>query len=234
MSDKIWKTEEIQQLCPPIIVGEAEIYIKAIKNKIDRIIFLVQRLSLSSTSIPRSYESTALRSSQLEAEIYIESIATNLHSLVDVLAHVINVIVLKPLHTPTNHLDDRKVSMITVKNKLSSLASLNLVERKYITRIIQEIDKLIESNEFKYISAFVNTIKHRSLLDTEFAVTVRSGILIDMGYRLDPFNYGGNDFPRTQFRVVAMDYREKIIDLVFDVGNSINSYCCGVALQQRL
>jgi len=232
MSDKVWKTQEIPQLCPQGIASEAEVHVKAIKNKIDRVIFLVQRLSSSDTSILTNFEPTALRSSQLEVEIYIESIATNLHSLADVLAHVINGIVLKPLQTKTDYLGSRQVSIHNVKNKLSSLRFLDTVRYQYIVEIIREIDKLVDSSEFKYIAGFANTIKHRSLLDTEFTFAVQNGSLMDIGYRLDPFDYEGNHFPPTQCRVVAMDYREKVIDLVFDVGNSINNYCRVMSLMR--
>ena len=235
MSNKVWKSEEIPQLCPQGIVSEAEVHVKAIKNKIDRIMFLVERLSSLDTSIPNSFEPTVLRSSQLEVEIYIESIAANLHSLADVLAHVINVIVLKPLQNKPDYLGHRQISIHNVKNKLSSLGSLDTVRNQYIAEIIREIHKLIDSAEFKYIAAFVNTIKHRSLLDTEFALTVQSvqsGSLMDVGYRLDPFDYEGNNFPQTRCKVVAMDYREKVIDLVLDVGNSINNYCRAVLFMQ--
>jgi hypothetical protein len=230
MSDKVWKAQEIPRLCPPDITNEAEVYVKAIKNKIERILFLVERLSSSNTSIPRNFDPTVLRSSQLEVEIYIESIATNLHSLADVLAHIINVIVLKPIQNESNYLNSKKVSIYTVKTKLSNLNSLDSVREQYITEIINKINELIDSSEFKYIAAFVNTIKHRRLLDTELTVTVQNGSLIDRGYRLDHFEYQENCYLQTQCRVVAMDDREKVIDLVFDVGNSINNYCRAVFL----
>ena len=232
MSDKTWKAQEILQLCFQDIVSEAEVYVKAIKNKIDRINFLVKRLNSSDTSIPTNFESTVLCSSQLEVEIYIESIATNLHSLADVLAHVINVIVLKPLQSAEDYLGSRQVSIHKIKNKLNNLGSLDGVRDQYIAEISREVDKLVDASEFKYIAAFVNTIKHRSLLDTEFTFTVQSGSLMDRGYRLDHFDYEGNCFLQTHCRVVAMDYREKVIDLVFDVGNSINNYRRAVSLMR--
>ncbi|WP_445247241.1 hypothetical protein [Microcoleus sp. OTE_8_concoct_300] len=225
MSNMVWKAQEIPQLCPTGIASEAEVYVKAVKNKIDRIMFLVQRLSASDESIPTNFESTALRSSQLEVEIYTESISTNLHSLADILAHVINVIVLKPLQAESEYLVSRQISIHNIKNKLTALSSLDVVRSQSIAEIIKGADNLIASAEFKYIAAFVNTIKHRSLLDTEFYFHLKSGILMDLGYRLDPFIYEGCDFPQTPCKVVVMDYREKVIDLVFDIGNSINNYC---------
>lgn len=228
MSNNVWKAQEIPQLCPTSITREAEVYVKAVKNKIDRIIFLVQRLSASNVSIPKNFESTYLRSSQLEVEIYVESIATNLHSLADILAHVINVIVLKPLQAESEYLGSRQISIHNVKNKLTSLSCLDEVRCRYIAEIIKRIDNLIVSFEFKYIAAFVNIIKHRSLLDTEFYIYLESGSLMDVGYRLDSFIYEGCNFPQTQCKVVVMDYREKVIDLIFDIGNSINNYCRAV------
>jgi hypothetical protein len=229
MSNMVWKAQEIPQLCPTGIASEAEVYVKAVKNKIDRIIFLVQRLSASDESIPTNFESTALRSSQLEVEIYVESISTNLHSLADILAHVINVIVLKPLQAESEYLVSKQISIHKIQNKLTALSSLDVVRSQYIGEIIQGADNLIASAEFKYIAAFVNTIKHRSLLDTEFYFHLNSSSsLMDVGYRLDSFIYEGCDFPQTPCKVVVIDYREKVIDLVFDIGNRINNYCRAV------
>jgi len=225
MSDKVWKTQEIRELCPNCIAIEAKAYIKAIKNKIDRILFAVHLLSTTDGSLPTNFEYTALRSSQLKVEIYIESIVTNLHSLADVLAHVINVIVLKPLQAESQYLVGRHITISAVKTKLNNLSSLDPVKRLCIAGITKEIDTLIQSVEFKYIAAFTNTIKHRSLLDTELFIRYESGNLMDSGFRIDQFNYESVHFPQTKCSIVAMDYRKKVIDLVFDVGNRINNYC---------
>ncbi|MBX9258284.1 hypothetical protein H1Q63_30920 [Desmonostoc muscorum CCALA 125] len=222
--DIIWKAQEIPQLCSPQIVSEAQVYVKAVKNKIERIDFIVQRFSALDGTRPTNFESTALRSCELEVEIYVESIAANLHSLADVLAHIINVIVLKPLQAESDYLESKKINISSVKDKLKNFSSLHSARQIYIDDTVQKIDNLINSREFSYIAAFVNTIKHHSLLDISLQIRL-SGNLVDAGYRLECFSYRDKNFPQTECREVVMNYRKKVIDLVCDIGNSINNYC---------
>lgn len=229
MNDKVWKLQEIPEVCPEYIVDEAEVYVKAMQNKSDRIKFLVERLSKLEKTQPNNRQEFSLL--QLEVVIYIESIATNLHSLADVFAHVINVIVLKPLqsssdndHLSSKKICSRKISIGTVNKELKKFSSLDEVRGGYIKTITDGIDELLSLSEFKYIASFVNTIKHRNLVETDFHSHSQDGKWIYRGFRLDPFVYDNIHYDQRSCETIVMEYREKVMDKIFDIGNNINNY----------
>lgn len=221
MKNITWKSQELRNLCPPAIISEAEIYVKAIKNKIDRISFLVIQLNKSNGLIPVNFSSVTLRSSQLEVEIYIESLVTNLHSLADVLAQIVNVIVLKPLQEKSQYLKEKQIDIQKVKDRLSKITSIDSERGTYINEIIKEIESMTTLDAFLYIEGFANTIKHRNLIDTSLVI----GNLIPPGYKVDAFEYKGKKILQTECSKICTNYKEDVIDKVLNIGNSINKYC---------
>jgi hypothetical protein len=223
MSDKTWKSQELLDFCPKYATDNAAVYVASVASKIDRILFLVERFTFAEDLTLR-LGSTQFIKTQLEVEIYVESIASNLHSLADVFAQVINEIVLKPLLPDTEYFSSEKVDLNKIKEKLAGL-SLEPTKKRYIDEIIKNVKNLSDSSEFLYVSGFVNTIKHRRLLNTVFHLKVDRGSLIDLGFKLEAFDYKGSHYPETPCRSVVMDYRKNLIDYIFDIGNSVNIYC---------
>jgi hypothetical protein len=215
MTNKTWVIQKILDLYPQ--TPELEVYIHAIQRKIERINFLSERLApldkLSPTSV-----SNGLHNSFIETAIYIESIASNLHSLADVIANIINVIVLAPLGK------DVPVDTVTIKavnKKLSELTAQQ--QNQYLNKIISEVDNLLSLSEFIYIEAFVNTIKHRNLVPStlEYKKTPDS---TTSGYILDGFSYKSITCPPTKFEDIAKNHKDRITGAIFDIGDSINNY----------
>src|SRR4028119_18538 len=103
MSDKTWNTQELLDFCRKDLTDNADVYVKSVRSKIERILFLVDRFTVTE-DLTLKLGSAQFRKTQLEVEIYIESIASNLHSLADVLAQIINEIVLKPLLPCDEHI----------------------------------------------------------------------------------------------------------------------------------
>jgi hypothetical protein len=229
MSDKTWKTQELLDFCRKDLTDNAAVYVASARSKIDRILFLVDRFTVTEDRTLQLGSAQFLKT-QLEVEIYIESIASNLHSLADVLAQIINEIVLKPLLPCAKHISSEKVDLNKVKTQLGEL-TLDSVKDRYISQIIDSIENLSSSSEFLYISGFVNTIKHRRLLNTTFHLKVDRGSLIDLGFKLDKFDYKGSHFPEMPCRSIVIDYREKLIGFIFDIGNSVNNYCRANSIQ---
>ncbi|WP_293128283.1 hypothetical protein [Microcoleus sp. bin38.metabat.b11b12b14.051] len=223
MSDKTWNTQEILDFCPENLTDNVAVYVASVRSKIARILFIVDSFNVTEDLTLKLISDQFIKT-QLKVEIYIESIASNLHSLADVLAQIINEIVLKPLLPCAEHISSEKVDINKVNTKLDGL-TLDSVKDRYISQIIESINNLSSSSEFLYISSFVNTIKHRRLLDTTFHLKVDSGSLIDVGFKLDKFDYKGSHFPEMSCRSIVIDYREKLIDFIFDIGNSVNNYC---------
>ncbi|WP_377477737.1 MAG: hypothetical protein P2A85_04195 [Microcoleus anatoxicus] len=223
MSDKTWKTQELLDFCRKDLTDNAAVYVASVKSKIDRISFLVDSFNVTE-DLTLKLGSDQFLNTQLQVEIYIESIASNLHSLADVLAQIINEIVLKPLLPCDQHISSEKVDINKVKTKLVRL-TLDVVKDKYISQIIDSIENLSNSSEFLYISAFVNTIKHRRLLNTNFHLQVDRGCLIEVGFKLEEFDYKGSHFPEMSCSSIVIDYSEELIDFIYDIGNSVNNYC---------
>ncbi|MBE8989037.1 hypothetical protein [Nostoc sp. LEGE 12450] len=223
MSDKTWKTQELLDICSQNLTDEAAVYVASVRSKIDRILFIKDRFT-TSVNQPLKISSSEFSKTQIEVEIYIESLASNLHSLTDVLGQIINVIILKPLLPSEKHLSSETLTIKKVKKKLTEL-TLDSVKRTYADEIIHAINNLDNSDEFSYISGFVNTIKHRRLLNTTFYLKKDNRSLIDLGFKLDEFEYNGNSFPQKWCKTIVIQDSEKIIDLIFDIGNSINNFC---------
>jgi len=233
MSDKTWKTQELLNFCPNDLTDNADVYVKSIRNKIDRIMFLRNRFAIKEDMTLRR-QSNRFLDTQIEVEIYVESIASNLHSLADVLAQIINEIVLKHLLPPNEHLSSEKVDINKVKTKLDNLTLEDSVKKIYISEIIYNINKLCDLQEFQYISGFVNTIKHRRLLNTTFKLKIEQGNLLDLGFKLDAFDYKGSHFDETSCRSIVIDHSEKLIDMIFDIGTSVNNYWRASHIQTSL
>ncbi|MEG4997496.1 hypothetical protein [Microcoleus sp. B4-D4] len=236
MSDKTWKTQELLDFCPKDLTDNAEVYVASAKSKIDRILFLVDRFTVTE-DLTLELGSAQFLNTQLEVEIYLESIASNLHSLADVLAQIINEIVLKPLLPCAEHISSEQVDLNKVKTKLDKVKTklvgltLDSAKDRYISQIIDSIENLSNSSEFLYISAFVNTIKHRRLLNTTYHLQVDRGSLIDIGFKLEEFDYKGSHFPEMPCRSIVIEYRQELIDFIFDIGNSVNNYCRAKSIQ---
>lgn len=227
MDEIIWNTGELLDYCPKQITDEASIYFKAAKNKIDRIKFAADKIHKQ----PDLMSSDEFRKLQLETEIYLESIAQNLHSFPDVLSHIITVLILRPLSELLGQekLEPKgtKINIKAVNSVLLSLQNNNSVEtwkKESCKEIVDSIDELLGCNEYFYISAFVNTIKHRHLIDTEHRVRIdKNGK--DDSWHIDGFKRDASVFPSISHVKLTQDYQENIISLFCQVGEKINNYC---------
>ena len=106
---------------------------------------------------------------QFKTEAHIIASAQALHSLVDIASHIIYYALL------FDELDIFKLDIYKIRDKLNQI--------KRYTNTHELIIKLIESEEFKYLNAYVNTTKHISLVSSNisasFVPEVRGGIKIN-------------------------------------------------------
>lgn len=212
MTNKTWDIQETLNLHPQ--TSELKVYIHAIQKKIERIAFLSKPLESLNDSLITSVSHESI----IETAIYIESIASNLHSLADVIANIINVIVLAPsgkkvpVDTVTINAVNKELSELTAQQK-----------NQYLDRIIIEVENLLSLSEFIYIGAFVNTIKHRNLVPSKFEYK-KTPDSTTSGYILDGFLYKSKTYPPTKFEDIAKNHKDKITGAIFDIGSSINNY----------
>lgn len=225
-----WNSKELLKFCPKNITDRGKIYVEGIGRKIERILFLVEKLNDYKNIIPIQSQEQFL-SVQLETEIYLESIAYNLHSLSDVMAQIIYVFIIEQQGLELNA---RDITLHKIKDKLNCLISNGSVE-DYIKIYLQEMSNSIHlfynSSEYKYINALVNTIKHRHLIDTKYQLNIQQTHIKYSDFKFINFNKDEIDYPEVDCSTLISKYRETILNHVFEMGNIINNYsrACHIA-----
>ncbi|MGL4499408.1 MAG: hypothetical protein ACRCU2_10150 [Planktothrix sp.] len=246
MNEISWKLEELRECCSEEDIRKAEIHFKAVRDKLGRILYAVERLK--EDPIQPSIDREGFINKQLETLIYLETVAYNLHSLPDVLSHIIFILIINPLTFKDSSLDIRKernINIFTAKAKLEVIeeegyANTNTPQKQHIKSLIGAINNLLNSNEYKYIDALVNTIKHRNLIDTEYTLGIKSSkyLYLDENtankidvqkfneqWKLIEFTRNGIKYSSINCDKLVNEYREIIINLFLLTGKKINKYC---------
>lgn len=252
MTEIIWDTSDLLKYCPEHCTQEASIYFKAVRDKIDRILYAVQRVKNHPPLLQNSLNFQDFRKQQLEIVIDLETIAYNLHSIPDVLANIIKILIINPLLSKDASLDFKKIkdiNIVAIRNKLEVIqpkSYINSQQGRHIQNLSKAIDNLLSSDYYKYVSALVNTIKHRNLIDTEYAekigdskyIYLDSSALqinvIDEGlirnWYLIKFERDGKEYSSITSDKLINEYRENIIDLFLLAGREINNYCLATSI----
>jgi hypothetical protein len=84
------------------------------------------------------------------------------------------------------------------------------------------MNTLLGSSEVKYIVAFVNTIKHRHLLDTDYRAEHGIGTRNGESVRFKPFVYKGNSYPEVWAIDIVGSYMDSLVRMICAVGKEIN------------
>lgn len=146
---------------------------------------------------------------EFEIETYLEASLQNMHSTADVLAQIVNIAVL------SGYFKEECVSANKVKNQLRCTNCAK--------GVCDSFELLLKSESFKYINAFVNTIKHRRLIELipygEF-IKEKQGIL---GIMFSNFKYG-KEYEKTPTEKVINTYFKEIEQHIDEVGYEINKY----------
>lgn len=149
---------------------------------------------------------------QMTVESYVEAALQALHSMADIMAQLINVTVLN------SHLDESDVSLGAVTNPRNpNIDGSN---------VANAVENLKQSSDFLYVQAFVNTIKHRRLLDTEYRMELSAGTGLDHGIRFLAFTYKGHPKSAMWLSEIVNQTIPSVIDSLNDIGTSLNDYLC--------
>lgn len=157
----------------------------------------------------------AFKNAQFQSETYIESAAQNLHFMIDILCQIINKAVIN------SRIDEAKVSIGKTIQELN--------KEKNTQDIVNALEDLRDAHQFKYIAAFVNTIKHRSLLDTDYYAEFGQGKSNTIGVRFLSFKYEKpgkptENYDNTFAETIVNDYIECIFNLIDGVGRATDTY----------
>ena len=143
-------------------------------------------------------------------EAQIESCVQSLHSLADILAQIINVVVLR------SKLQEDHVSIKRV---------VEIMEREGIAPdVARSTRHLLDDKLFNYIDAFCNTIKHRRLIKTNFRAEYGGNARNESGLLFEEFIFKGNTYPQTWGSDILEKHRFHLLNLITEIGLNINKF----------
>ena len=213
-----WNIPKFKELCHNANISYPRDYVKSLLKKKRFIDYHAEMSTKVWEDLFRAYNGKSLSPNDekwIEAEVKSEANAIalmyHLHSLADIMAQIINRVVIG------NQLRERDVSIYTVKKKIEK------EDDKNKKRLLKRIEELLNNMYFKYVSAFVNITKHRYMIDTKYWMELKKGNYTQ-GLRFKRFNYNGIHYPKTWIKEIATTFREGILNCIINIGVELNKY----------
>ena len=125
-------------------------------------------------------------------------------SILDILSQIINLVFLKP------PLKEKEVSFNKILCK-------KIEKRWQDKELFKKSRELKNSQEFKYISAFSNVVKHHKLIKEHLRIDPYKS-----GLRFEGFEYKGEKYPKRFFEEIIESYIPSINDLIDEIGLLMN------------
>jgi hypothetical protein len=142
-------------------------------------------------------------------EAYVVACVQSLNPMADMLGQIINIAVLEVSH------NEHELWASEISKKL---------QKKEYSGIKDSWDKFYKSDEFRYVNAFSNTIKHRRLVRTKSIQFDITGTHEGGGNVFMPFKYNKRDYPSLTVSTIVNKYRQEIRGFVLNTGASINDH----------
>lgn len=196
-----YHSEEFKKIYRSYLSGKREEYVEATIQ-----VFL---------AASGSEEAKKFNEARIFSEAHVIAYAQALHSTADILSQIIYH-GLDLEHKLTHPLVHSHISLNKVYNKM--------IHEGVAVNVTDVIGDLKESSEFCYLEAYVNTTKHRSLVDTTHRVsfqTKRYGIVIR------PFEFKGDKFPQKWADDFVNQDFEEMQKRLITIGNEMNQYLEG-------
>jgi len=216
-SRKTWSFEELRSLCAAKGLPDSKIYREALEWKRWRASYHAKQYERYQKRLDKLFPPQHKRDINKwiclreASEAHVEAAAQALHSMADILAQIINKAVLR------GDFKERDVS-------LSSAFVEKLEKKAGAHKIVAALDKLRNSAEFRYINAFVNTIKHRRLLETTYHLEYGQGKRNEKAVCFQKFEYNGDCYGFTWATDIVGLYKSRIVELICEIGNAVNEY----------
>jgi len=210
-----WNLEEFRSLCDDHGIPSTKIYQDALTLKTWRATNFGSKAlgvwkHLFSTSQEIVVGDDEWNETQFNSESYIEAALQASHSLADIIAQILNIVILEG-HFPEAHVSINKVHR-------------ELNRRGIATDVDRAVQVFLDSPEYQYTNGFVNTIKHRNLIDTDFQDEFGVGARNEHGMRFKSFTYNDDVFPITWASDIVNLMIPNIGNYIIDIGNAINDY----------
>ena len=208
-----WNLEEFYRLC-----GEshnAKNYLWSLDKK------LIKAKKMGITAIQKwneyfannntvDFESEEYQELEIDIEMYMEAALQFAHSTGDILAQILNATVLE------HPLAEHDVSISKVRSKL--------LTQEHIKNVITSVDEFVQSRCFQYINAFVNIIKHRSLIGSFTHAEFGNNTKNKIGLKFERFKYRGSEYSSEYADEIVNIYFEELQNIIENVGIQINEF----------
>lgn len=152
-----------------------------------------------------------IRPELFKCEANAEACAQALHSMFDIMGQILNRSLL------SRRLKVEGVTLPKVNTKLKDALDCDNITGK--------IDDFLNSEEANYLTAFVNTIKHRQLINTkwyeEFNFEKDSYV---NELRFKKFEYKKKTYQELRVETLVVSYRKEVIKGIVEIGREINNY----------
>ncbi|KAA8977833.1 hypothetical protein [Halospina sp. K52047b] len=150
-----------------------------------------------------------LEDNKFRARAHIVGCVQSLHSISDILGHVVYYSLnLSQAST------ERDISLLKVRKWVGA-------NRQY-KRITDGLDELISHQGYQYLVALANYSKHRSIISLNFNFNLRPSTTAMRELVFPSFTYDGTFFPATSVYQFLESEFSRESKLVFEIGNEIN------------
>ncbi len=213
-----WDLKELRELCKNKGITPPDEYIESLAFKKHRAIYHADKSKQIISQYFDDYgpminmnNETHMRGldrAWFEATCEAEASLQSMHSMADILAQIINsVLIKKPLV-------EKEVTLRKIFKKLTEQIIWN--------KLYDKIQTFIGSDEFTYIDAFVNTIKHRKLIKSGFRAEGGINTRNDHGVTIQGFKYNDKMFDTKWVKDLFDNYYIKIFSMIVEIGTEIN------------
>lgn len=217
-----WDFIELKRLCQERSISDARVYRIALvwrKNRADYHAEMAKQIWSDLFKESFSLGDQRFNEAVFIYEAHVESCVFSLHAMADILAQIINVIVLR---------DQFKEGFVVIERVIQEM------RKKHIAlEVADKAKNLLRDNTFQYIGAFCNTIKHRRLLQSNFQAEYGEKARNESGLKFEAFQYKGHSFHQEWGSDIIGQYRSHLLSLITEIGLSINRYVSTMPLKEK-
>jgi len=164
----------------------------------------------------KNSDNSKYRVAFFKSEAHLIAFAQNLHSTADICAHLITYCIpnLKELYLKNKS----RINLHFVKDQLNDPETQDLKKT---------IMTLLDSKEFQYLSAFVNTIKHKEIISTNDFVSFETQPNPSRSLKIESFSYKNKQYESISSSELSEKYFSSLQELYCAIFNELKKYVGG-------
>ena len=212
-----WNIQELETLCESKGLLSPKLFVQTLLHQKRRVIYHADESIKIMEHYHKDYgpvidlnseiHMQALGEAEFRSICHAEACLQTMHAMANSLSQVVNItLVNKPLSIGRVSLDEM-IRILNGENKTKAFA--------------QKLKHLRSSKQFRYIEAFVNTIKHRNLLTCSFRAEAGIDSRNDSGVVVAAFEYRSRHYSAKWIKDIFDDCRYMLKEYV-SIGYEIN------------